>query len=208
MPVTAARQHGDRRRRHRHAGRAGRHPALCRRPTCSATAPTRRKRWSQRQAEAWDPIIDWARAALGARFVLAEGVMHVEQPREAIARGRRSSAPARRTVPAGGAACDDDADRIGAAGAGRRCRRDSTPRRPGRPPMSTRTGTSSIGARTPRRRRAALPQARHAGRGRSDRGAGVGRSRYSAHPRRGNRAGEQAPRRMRAAPLPAAASPS
>ena len=38
-----------------------------------------------RQAEAWDPIIDWARAALGARLFLAEGVMHVEQPREAIA---------------------------------------------------------------------------------------------------------------------------
>lgn len=37
-----------------------------------------------RQAEAWDPVIDWARATLGARFVLAEGVMHVEQPREAI----------------------------------------------------------------------------------------------------------------------------
>jgi chaperone required for assembly of F1-ATPase len=38
----------------------------------------------ERQAEAWDPVIDWARSALGARFVLAEGVMHVEQPREAI----------------------------------------------------------------------------------------------------------------------------
>jgi len=37
-----------------------------------------------RQAEAWDPVIDWARSALGARFFLAEGVMHVEQPREAI----------------------------------------------------------------------------------------------------------------------------
>jgi chaperone required for assembly of F1-ATPase len=37
-----------------------------------------------RQAEAWDPIIDWARSTLGARFFLAEGVMHVEQPREAI----------------------------------------------------------------------------------------------------------------------------
>lgn len=37
-----------------------------------------------RQADAWDPIIDWAHAALGARFFLAEGVMHVEQPREAI----------------------------------------------------------------------------------------------------------------------------
>ena len=38
-----------------------------------------------RQAEAWDPVIDWARASLGARLYLAEGVMHVEQPREAIA---------------------------------------------------------------------------------------------------------------------------
>jgi chaperone required for assembly of F1-ATPase len=37
-----------------------------------------------RQADAWDPILDWARSALGARFFLAEGVMHVEQPREAI----------------------------------------------------------------------------------------------------------------------------
>ena len=38
-----------------------------------------------RQAEAWDPLIDWAHSALGARFMLAEGVMHVEQPREAVA---------------------------------------------------------------------------------------------------------------------------
>jgi chaperone required for assembly of F1-ATPase len=38
----------------------------------------------ERQSEAWDGIIDWARAGLGARFVLAEGVMHVDQPREAI----------------------------------------------------------------------------------------------------------------------------
>jgi len=37
------------------------------------------------QARAWDPIIDWARSRLGARLFLAEGVMHVEQPREAIA---------------------------------------------------------------------------------------------------------------------------
>ena len=39
----------------------------------------------RRQNEAWDPVIDWARATLGARFLLAEGVIHVEQPREAIA---------------------------------------------------------------------------------------------------------------------------
>lgn len=37
-----------------------------------------------RQTERWDPLIDWAEG-LGARFALAEGVMHVEQPREALA---------------------------------------------------------------------------------------------------------------------------
>ncbi|WP_163268243.1 ATP12 family chaperone protein [Chelativorans alearense] len=37
------------------------------------------------QAEAWDPVLDWAEAELGVRFVLAEGVMHVEQPRQTIA---------------------------------------------------------------------------------------------------------------------------
>ncbi|MEJ5079845.1 MULTISPECIES: ATP12 family chaperone protein [unclassified Ochrobactrum] len=36
-----------------------------------------------RQTEQWDPLIDWAES-LGARFALAEGVMHVEQSREAI----------------------------------------------------------------------------------------------------------------------------
>lgn len=39
----------------------------------------------ERQAEAWDPVLDWVRSAIGARFMLAEGVMHVEQPRESIA---------------------------------------------------------------------------------------------------------------------------
>lgn len=37
-----------------------------------------------RQADAWDPVIDWARSTLGVRFNLAEGVIHVEQPRETI----------------------------------------------------------------------------------------------------------------------------
>lgn len=43
------------------------------------------ERLVERQAEAWDPVLDWARSRLGARFFLAEGVMHVEQPRETIA---------------------------------------------------------------------------------------------------------------------------
>lgn len=37
-----------------------------------------------RQAQAWDPVLDWVRSALGARFFLAEGVIHVEQPRESV----------------------------------------------------------------------------------------------------------------------------
>jgi len=39
----------------------------------------------ERQARAWDPILAWARQALGARFVLARGVVHVAQPEPAIA---------------------------------------------------------------------------------------------------------------------------
>ncbi|HEV7437581.1 MAG TPA: ATP12 family chaperone protein [Pseudorhizobium sp.] len=37
-----------------------------------------------RQAERWDPLIDWAANRLGARFILIEGIMPQEQPREAI----------------------------------------------------------------------------------------------------------------------------
>ncbi len=37
------------------------------------------------QSEKWDPVLDWASNVLGARFILAEGVIHQEQPREAIA---------------------------------------------------------------------------------------------------------------------------
>lgn len=33
-----------------------------------------------RQAAAWDPPLDWAHTALGARFVLAQGVVHHPQP--------------------------------------------------------------------------------------------------------------------------------
>jgi chaperone required for assembly of F1-ATPase len=37
------------------------------------------------QAQAWDPVLAWARAALGARFVLAEGIVFIAQPAEALA---------------------------------------------------------------------------------------------------------------------------
>ncbi len=41
-----------------------------------------------RQAQVWDPIVEWAREALGARFVLAEGINFVTQPEAALAAGR------------------------------------------------------------------------------------------------------------------------
>jgi chaperone required for assembly of F1-ATPase len=37
------------------------------------------------QAAHWDPILEWARSALGARFILAEGVNFVAQPEAALA---------------------------------------------------------------------------------------------------------------------------
>lgn len=43
------------------------------------------ERLVERQAGSWDPVVDWARFALGARLYLAEGVMHVAQPPEAVA---------------------------------------------------------------------------------------------------------------------------
>lgn len=36
-----------------------------------------------RESELWDPYLDWA-ASMGARLVLSEGIVHVEQPPEAI----------------------------------------------------------------------------------------------------------------------------
>ena len=54
-----------------------------------------------RQSSAWDPILDWARETLGARFVLSQGVMHVPQPGSAM-------------VAAAAAIPRDDAWRLGA----------------------------------------------------------------------------------------------
>jgi chaperone required for assembly of F1-ATPase len=39
----------------------------------------------ERQAMVWDPVIAWASDTLGQRFVLASGVIHVEQPRASLA---------------------------------------------------------------------------------------------------------------------------
>jgi chaperone required for assembly of F1-ATPase len=42
----------------------------------------------ERQARHWDPLLAWAREQLAARFVLAQGVVHVAQPAEALAAAR------------------------------------------------------------------------------------------------------------------------
>jgi len=53
-----------------------------------------------RQAQAWDPVLAWAHATLGARFVQVQRVVYAEQPREALAAAR--------------AAIPDEAWRLGA----------------------------------------------------------------------------------------------
>jgi chaperone required for assembly of F1-ATPase len=42
------------------------------------------------QRQHWDPVLAWARETLGARFVLAEGVMHVRQPDDVLAAAARA----------------------------------------------------------------------------------------------------------------------
>ena len=41
-----------------------------------------------REAALWDPVLFWAADALGAHFILAEGIVHVRQPGSAVAAAR------------------------------------------------------------------------------------------------------------------------
>jgi chaperone required for assembly of F1-ATPase len=41
-----------------------------------------------RQAAQWDPVLFWAADSLGAHFILAQGILHVRQPEQAIAAAR------------------------------------------------------------------------------------------------------------------------
>lgn len=41
-----------------------------------------------RQAKHWDAVLDWMKATHGARFYLAEGITHVAQPEESLAKVR------------------------------------------------------------------------------------------------------------------------
>jgi chaperone required for assembly of F1-ATPase len=46
-----------------------------------AAAP---ERLVERQSNRWGPVVEWAAGDVGARFILVEGVIHCEQPAEAI----------------------------------------------------------------------------------------------------------------------------
>ncbi len=59
------------------AGYAG-SDLLCYRPTAPEAL-------AAAEAAAFDPLLDWAGAALGATFLVAEGVVHVRQPEPALA---------------------------------------------------------------------------------------------------------------------------
>ena len=42
----------------------------------------------EREARYWDPVLFWAADTLGAHFILAEGIVHVRQPDQAVAAAR------------------------------------------------------------------------------------------------------------------------
>jgi chaperone required for assembly of F1-ATPase len=46
-----------------------------------ATSP---QKLVERQVKHWDPIVSWAEAALGARFLVTDGIMHIAQPDAAL----------------------------------------------------------------------------------------------------------------------------
>ncbi|HLH11140.1 MAG TPA: ATP12 family protein [Methylovirgula sp.] len=51
------------------------------------------------EAEAWDPVLAFAAARLGARFICSEGITHVEQPRSAVAAVRAKVEEIARAAP-------------------------------------------------------------------------------------------------------------
>jgi len=44
----------------------------------------------EKEAAHWDPVLFWAADALGAHFILGEGIMHVRQPDTAVEAARRA----------------------------------------------------------------------------------------------------------------------
>ncbi len=126
-----------------------------------------------REAEHWDPILFWAADALGAHFVMAEGIMHVGQPEPAI-KAARAAFP---TDPWSVAALHVVTTLTGSALLALALAHRVARRGPdlGPPPMSTRTGTSRNGASTRRSRAPRRAPGRFQGRRRRPQGAQSGR---------------------------------
>ncbi len=101
-----------------------------------------------RQAAAFDPVLAFAEEALGARFALAGGIIHVPQP-EASLQAVRGAIP-RRALRGHGAARADEPLRLRAHRACGRARRDGA-EAAWRRRISTRISRSSAGAPTRRR---------------------------------------------------------
>ena len=109
---------------------------------------------AERQRLAFDPVLDWAAEALGARFNLAAGVVHVAQPPEAIAAVRAALDAV--DDPAALAALSVITTLTGSALLALAVRAALlSADEAWAPPMSTRTSRTSYGASTRRRRRGA-----------------------------------------------------
>ena len=107
------------------------------------------------QAEAFDPVLAWAEEALGARFILSAGVMHVAQPERALAAVRAAVEAYDEPVRGRRAARPDEPLRLRAARAGGRARRAERRGRLARRPCRRGFPDPANGARTTRRWRAA-----------------------------------------------------
>jgi hypothetical protein len=83
-----------------------------------ATSP---QKLVERQAQHWDPIVSWAGAALGARFLMTDGVVHVAQPDAALEAASAAMRPAGR-MAAWRRPCCHHFGRLGADRAGARRR--------------------------------------------------------------------------------------
>ena len=109
------------------------------------------------QAAAFDPVLAWAREALGARFVVGAGRDASSRSRSAALGGRAAPRSTPIEGPFAVAALHVLTSLSGSALIALAVARgrDRAPRTPGAPPMSTRISRSDNGARTTRRRRAA-----------------------------------------------------
>ena len=81
--------------RRRSRGRSGRAGGRRRREISAIRSAVLSRRPSRSAGRArgahWDPVLFWAADALGAHFILAEGIVHVRQPDTAVRRRARHS---------------------------------------------------------------------------------------------------------------------